>query len=108
FRLHPGLLHAAIQLATAETEDAAMPHSVAVAALRAGDATALRVRITRPQERLRLDLLDGAGTPLGTIEGLEGGPAPALESGMPSVGSLFGLEWREVSVPTAGTGGTDI
>jgi acyl transferase domain-containing protein/NADP-dependent 3-hydroxy acid dehydrogenase YdfG/acyl carrier protein len=106
FNLHPALLDAALQaLAAQETAggsegaaEAAMPFAFAGVCLQASGASTLRVRAWRPaeQESLALQIADGTGAPVATVDGLltRSVPAAQLRSRLAAHGdAVFRLDW---------------
>ncbi|MGC1853496.1 MAG: SDR family NAD(P)-dependent oxidoreductase, partial [Solirubrobacterales bacterium] len=103
FALHPALLDSAlhgIALAAAEgSREASLPFAWRGVSLRAVGAGDLRARIAPTGENeVRIDLADGAGTPLATVGALALRPLSGaqLQAPGPSSKELLEIEWREL------------
>ena len=110
FGLHPALLDAVLQAAgfagaaEAEPPEPLLPFSWSGVTLHAAGASWLRARITRVgDEAVSVTAVDGAGTPVLTVQSVALRPAPAAtasQTANPAAG-LLGLDW--VPVPAADT-----
>ncbi|MBP2337565.1 acyl transferase domain-containing protein [Saccharothrix coeruleofusca] len=101
FLVHPALLDAVLHplvLRPAGGGRIRLPFAWRGVELHAPDATVLRVRITRAgEDEFAVDLLDGAGTPVGSIEGIAL-RAVARDSlaGSRAASAAFALTWTPV------------
>ncbi|MFG2547742.1 SDR family NAD(P)-dependent oxidoreductase [Streptomyces sp. NPDC048594] len=114
FGIHPALLDAAMHGALIDIDgsgddDTVLPFAWNGVHLHAAGATALRVRITRPQpDSLVLDVSDPAGRPVLSVTSLIGRPVSAEQLAHASGGSelpLFEVVWRESGVVASGAAG---
>ncbi|MFD4673750.1 SDR family NAD(P)-dependent oxidoreductase [Lentzea sp. NPDC058450] len=107
FGLHPALfdsvLHAlSLGAAAGETR---LPFAWRGVALHAEGATALRVRITKAGEGVALEIADGTGAPVASVDSLVLRAFSPDEVGAPPVSrSLFQVDW----VPVTGTEQIDV
>jgi acyl transferase domain-containing protein/acyl carrier protein len=110
FGLHPALLDAVLQAAgfagAAEEEppEQLLPFSWSGVTLHAAGASWLRARITRVgEEAVSVTAVDGAGTPVITVQSVALRPAPASTASPAAnlAAGLLGLDW--VPVPAADT-----
>ncbi|MFI9818285.1 type I polyketide synthase [Saccharothrix variisporea] len=99
FLVHPALLDAVLHplvLAPAAAGEIRLPFAWSGVELRAADVTRLRVRITPTgTDTYAIALADGAGTPVGVIEGITL-RAVAKDALARDGGAAFALEWRPV------------
>ncbi|MFC5020423.1 SDR family NAD(P)-dependent oxidoreductase [Streptomyces lienomycini] len=114
FGIHPALLDAAMHGALIDVDgsgddDTVLPFAWNGVRLHAAGATALRVRITRPQpDSLVLDVADTAGRPVLSVTSLAGRPVSAEQLAHASGSSefpLFEVVWREPGVVASGAAG---
>ncbi|MER5466914.1 type I polyketide synthase, partial [Streptomyces sp. NPDC002668] len=116
YGLHPALFDAALHTVwlgavepEAGTGNGLLPFAWSGVRLAAGGASVLRVKVSRAgagTSTVSLVLADGTGEPVARIDSLTLRPVPAdqLRAGSGSDDSVFGLEWTQVSLPTAPDG----
>ncbi|MEU1818962.1 type I polyketide synthase [Streptomyces roseifaciens] len=116
YGLHPALFDAALHTVwlgavepEAGTGNGLLPFAWSGVRLAAAGASALRVKVSRAgtgTSTVSLVLADGTGEPVAQIDSLTLRPVPAdqLRAGAGGDGSVFGLEWTPVSLPTAPDG----
>ncbi|MER7841077.1 type I polyketide synthase, partial [Streptomyces sp. NPDC096040] len=103
FALHPALLDAALHALalTDDTGTARLPFSWAGVRLHAAGAAAVRVRLAPAGEgAFALDLFDGAGAPVASVESLTLRAATGQGTSRVPRDSLFRLDWDTVPAPT--------
>ncbi|MEU1689998.1 SDR family NAD(P)-dependent oxidoreductase [Micromonospora sp. NPDC005707] len=110
YGVHPALLDAALHtMAFLDPVDgvrAWLPFSWAGAALHAPAGGSLRIRLSRTgPERVSLDAVDGAGTPVLTVTSLAVRPLPADLAGTARPAPVYLLDWVPLAdpAPAAGT-----
>jgi len=105
FGLHPALLDAALHASLLdESGSAGLPFAWENVSLHATGATALRVRMTRDDNGLRIALADPAGNPVASVESLV---MRAVAAEQPAeLDALFSVRWTPVAVPPAAAGKT--
>ncbi|WP_411041461.1 SDR family NAD(P)-dependent oxidoreductase [Streptomyces collinus] len=108
FRLHPALLDACLQaigLRAGEPESARLPFTWTGVTVSAPGATRLRVRISpAPEGGLALEVSDGAGRPVASVESLvlrEVDTAEFHTAGADGRDALFELTWTPVPTPVS-------
>ncbi|MCA1229558.1 type I polyketide synthase [Saccharopolyspora sp. 6M] len=95
YGLHPALLDAALHAAIRTgSGDGELPFEWRGVTAHATGARALRVRLTRDGEALRLALTDPAGAPVATVEALRTREAAPVRRGI-GRDSLFRRDWAE-------------
>jgi malonyl CoA-acyl carrier protein transacylase/short-subunit dehydrogenase/acyl carrier protein len=115
FGLHPALFDSAMHVKLVEgredgTQETLLPFAWAGVTLHAAGATALRVRMTRIDAHTSaITLADRTGAPVLSVDALTAMPASPeqLASAGSSAASnvLLGVDWNEVPLPQAPTGG---
>jgi polyketide synthase 12 len=106
--LHPALLDAALHAlvltgSDSEGADVRLPFSFSGVSLYAGDATALRVRLTRTGSAVALRVADAQGAPVAHCEALALRPVPAAQLAALRAGGAAGpltlhtVEWTAVA-----------
>nr|WP_051837373.1 type I polyketide synthase [Streptomyces sp. NRRL WC-3742] len=106
FGLHPALLDSALHtLALSggeEDSETRLPFSWSGVTLWSAGATALRVRVAGTDgPSVRLQVADGAGTPVLSVDALVLRPVTAGQLSGGASGALLGVEWVELPVPAA-------
>ncbi|NKE62067.1 SDR family NAD(P)-dependent oxidoreductase [Lentzea sp. PSKA42] len=105
FGLHPALLDAALHASLLdEGGSAGLPFAWENVSLHATGATALRVKMTRDDNGLRIALADTAGNPVASVESLV---MRAVAAEQPAeLDALFSVRWTPIAVPPAEAGKT--
>ncbi|MET0305397.1 MAG: SDR family NAD(P)-dependent oxidoreductase, partial [Solirubrobacterales bacterium] len=108
FAIHPALLDSslhAVVLSVFESEDPeqgiGLPFSWGEISVGAVGAEALRVRLTLEGEATSIELADQSGAPVAQVGSLRSRPISSeqLEGAKPSGTGLYGLEWKEATLP---------
>nr|QEO74739.1 short-chain dehydrogenase/reductase SDR [uncultured bacterium] len=106
FGLHPALLDAALHpVAIAgwgETQpgQALLPFSWNGVTLIATGATTLRVRLTRTDDGIAVQLADGAGLPVAAVQSLTLRAIPLADL-TPTINSLYRVAWQPIALPAS-------
>ncbi|ANZ42357.1 hypothetical protein BBK82_47025 [Lentzea guizhouensis] len=101
FGLHPALLDAALHASLLdESGQAGLPFAWENVSLHATGATALRVKMTRDGNGLRIAVADPAGNPVASVESLV---MRAVAAEKPELDALFAVRWTPVAVPAETT-----
>ncbi|WP_052407896.1 type I polyketide synthase, partial [Allokutzneria albata] len=97
FGLHPALLDAALHAIGLDGQDQArLPFAWSGVSLHAEGATALRVRVTPEGSGVRLQLADGTGAPVATVDSLAL-RAVSADQFRTRIDSLYALDWIPVT-----------
>ncbi|MFB9682460.1 SDR family NAD(P)-dependent oxidoreductase, partial [Streptosporangium vulgare] len=109
YGLHPVLLDAALHALAAvhDTAETRLPFSWEGVRLHASGASVLRVRLTPTGDgTLSMEMADGTGAPVASVETLVMRPVGATASASSPVGhdSLYRVDWQALPVPAAGDG----
>ncbi|WP_246258391.1 type I polyketide synthase [Amycolatopsis anabasis] len=108
FAMHPALLDAALHavgFTTTETDPTRLPFTWSGVTVFATGASALRVRFSPAgSDEVSLQLADDTGAPVAAVKSLVLRPVSAdqLDRTARVGGSLFGVEWAEAEVASAG------
>ncbi len=104
YGLHPALLDAALHASLLdESGSAGLPFAWENVSLHATGATALRVKMTRDDNGLRIALADPAGNPVASVESLV---MRAVAAEQDDLDALFSVQWTPIAVPPAEAGKT--
>ncbi|MCP3804692.1 SDR family NAD(P)-dependent oxidoreductase [Allokutzneria sp. A3M-2-11 16] len=96
FGLHPALLDAALHAIGLDGQDARLPFAWNGVSLHAEGATALRMRVTPAGSAVRLQLADGTGAPVATVDSLAL-RAVSADQFRVRTDSLYALDWVPVT-----------